>query len=198
MTSAPPLQSQPSRWTPRRLACGGCLAVVAGLLGVILCIGGLFAIRTLGLFGPDAEELYSGAPDPIASAAVESALLDAGLTDARAVVIPIKDSDGQIAVVTVDQATDSSGAGSPRAAFDQALQGIASANLSGDHRIERVTLDLRDEEGNPGLALTASQESVEAYANGEISRRDLMAESDVDFSSLLDPDTINAFLEESQ
>lgn len=196
MTANRSAPAKSGRWSARRLACGGCLAVIAGSLGLLLCGGGFILVRNLGLFGPSAEELYSGAPDPVASAAVGNALLEAGLDNARAVVIPIQGSDGQIAVVTVDDSTNSGG--SPETAFDQALQGMAAANQSGDHRIERVTLDLRDENGEPGLALTASQEDVEAYANGEITRRELMAESDVDISNLIDPETFNALLEEAQ
>jgi len=196
MTADQPVPVQSNRRSGRRLACGGCLAVVAGSLAIGLCLGGVFLVRWLNLFGPSAEELYSGAPDPVASAAVEAALVAAGLENARAVVIPIQGSDGQIAVVTVDDSTSSGG--SPETAFEQALQGMAAANRSGDHRIERVTLDLRDEDGQPGLAMTASQESVEAYANGEISRTQLMAESHLDISALIDPEMLNALLEEAE
>jgi hypothetical protein len=182
----------------RRLACGGCLIILAGVIGVMVCLGGVLAARAFGLFGPNAEQLYSGAPDPVASAAVESALLNAGLENAHAVVIPISGSDGQIAVITLDQAVDSRGANSPAAAFDAALQGMSAANQTGDFRIQRVTLDLRDEDGNPGLAMTAPQESVDAYAQGQISRAELMAGADVDVSSLIDPETFNALLEEAQ
>jgi hypothetical protein len=189
--------SKPKKRSTGRLACGGCLALLAAGLGLVLCVGGVFAARAFGLFGPDAEDLYSGAPDLVASAAVEEALLAAGVENAQAVVIPIKGSDGQIAVITVDQST-STASSTPDEAFDQALQGMAAANQSGGHRIERVTLDLRDENGEPGIALTAPQEKVEAYANGEISRQELMGESAVDLSDIIDPATFNQLLEEAQ
>jgi hypothetical protein len=192
-----PSPAQPKKRSTGRLACGGCLALLAAGLGVLLCVGGFFAARAFGLFGPDAEDLYSGAPDLVASAAVEQALLEAGLQNAEAVVIPIKGIDGQIAVITVDQSTSTAGS-SPNEAFDRALQGMARANQSGDHRIERVTLDLRDENGEPGLALTAPQDQVEAYAKGEISRQELMGESAVDLSAIIDPETFNQLLEEAQ
>lgn len=191
-------ESQPNTRSGRRLACGGCLLVLVGSIGLAACLGGVLAARAFGLFGPNAERLYSGAPDPVASAAVESALLDAGLENARAVVIPISGSDGQIAVITLDQSVDSHGASSPAAAFDTALQEMSSANSAGGLRIERVTLDLRDEDGNPGLAMTAPQESVDAYAQGKISRAELMAEADIDISSLIDPETFNALMEGAQ
>jgi hypothetical protein len=189
--------SKPKKRSTGRLACGGCLALLAAGLGLILCVGGIFAARAFGIIGPDAEDLYSGAPDLVASAAVDQALLEAGLENAQAVVIPIKGSDGQIAVITVDQSTSTAGS-SPEEAFDQALRGMAAANQAGGHRIERVTLDLRDENGEPGIALTAPQDKVDAYANGEISRQELMGQSAVDLSAIIDPETFNQLLEEAQ
>ncbi len=171
--------------------CGGCFVI---LLCLSLVLVTPFALRALGILGPNAEKLYSGAPDLAAGAAVEDALIDAGIEGARAVVIPIQGSDGKIAVITVEEGVSTNG--NPEEAFGKALLGLTAANQAG-HGIERVTIDMRDENGDPGLAITAGQDAVEAFSSGEISRSEFLGAVEVDFSALIDPDQLQMLLEEA-
>lgn len=199
MTNAPPQQPpalatpQPStpkagpRW--RRWGCIGCLVLV-GLLSCCLIATVFFGPglwRRLGLFRTNAEELYSGAPDPFASQIVTQILLDAGVPGARAVVIPIKGSDGQIAVITLDTSAGFDGTGT--VSGNEMLLMDVIQRMREDNRMEmlgidRVSVDYRDESGQNLVAVTAPQESVEAYSQGQISREQLLKDVDVGFPGL--------------
>ena len=50
--------------------------------------------------------------------------------------------------------------------------------------IDRVSVDYRDESGLNLVAVTAPQESVEAYSQGQISREQLLKDVDVGFPGL--------------
>jgi hypothetical protein len=131
------------------------------------------------LFRSRAEELYSGAPDPFASRVVSQILLDAGIAGARAIVIPIQDSAGQIAVVTLDQGEGFTGMGSASAnemTLMSVIQRMREDNRMQELGIERVTVDYRDENGQSLVAITASQTAIDMLAEGEISREQFMRE----------------------
>lgn len=141
----------------------------------------------LGLFRTSAEKLYSGAPDPYASQVLTQLLIDAGVPGARAVVIPIQGSAGQIAVITLDTSAGFDGAGSAsgneRMLMD-VLQRMQEDNRMQMLGIERVSVDYRDENGGNLLAITAPQESLEAYSKGELSRKQLLEKVDIGFPTL--------------
>ena len=131
------------------------------------------------LFRSRAEELYSGAPDPFASRIVSQILLDAGIAGARAVVIPIQESAGQIAVITLDEGEGFVGMGSASAnemSMMSVIQRMREDNRMEQLGIERVTVDYRDENGQCLVAITASQTALDMFAEGEISREQFMRE----------------------
>ena len=100
------------------------------------------------LFRSRAEELYSGASDPFASRVVSQILLDAGIAGARAVVIPIQETAGQIAVITLDEGEGFTGMGSASAnemAMMSIIQRMREDNRMEELGIDRVTVDYRDE-----------------------------------------------------
>lgn len=182
-----------SRRSPIRWFCAGCAVLIVGICCVCLLATSPFVLRQLGILGPDPEKMFGGAPDPAASAAVNEALIDAGIEGARAVVIPIEGGEGQIAVITLEQTTTTTG--DPEEAMALALQGLTAANQEG-YNIERVAVDIRDENGDPSIGITADQESVEAYTNGEITRSEFLQAVEVDLSDLLDPDQVDLLMEE--
>ena len=170
--------------------CLGCLAAVAGI-AVLVVLVVWFApsiLRWTGLSGPGAEVLYAGAPDRLAGEALSESLDSAGIEGVDALVIPISGSEGQIAVFTVRSDLAAPGATTEEeanAAFMEALRGLAEANRSGDLGIEQVAVDLPDESGGSLITLTAPQAAVEAYADGSITRREFLAQVDVDLSNLV-------------
>jgi hypothetical protein len=177
----------------RSWGCIGCLGCLAVPLVIAMIVAVPIVLRLLGIIGPDPEKMFGGAADPVASAAVERSLLEAGVSGARAVVLPIDGRDGQIAIITLEQT--SSTEGSAQEAFTRTLQGLAAANREG-HRIEQVAIDLRDEEGNPSLGITVGQDAVEAYAAGQISQNEFLGEVEVDLSDLISPEEIRLLLDE--
>jgi len=187
-TPPPPGAPQPrSRW--RRWGCAGCLAF-GGLLSCCLVATLFFGPGIWGRLGPfrtSAEELYSGAPDPYASQVVTQILIEAGVPGARAVVIPIKGSDGQIAVITLDSSAGFDGTGT--ASGNELLLMEVLQRMQEDNRmemlgIERVSVDYRDQNGGNLLAITAPQESLEAFSQGQLTRKDLLQEVDVGLPTL--------------
>ncbi len=161
---------------------GGCLALFA--LFVCLAGGAVLALpAVVAYLRPDASVHYASAPDPVASAHLNSLLDEAGLDGASALVIPITGEAGQIAIITLDESAGFQG--TDEAGFDELVRGLAQANRDGDYGISRVALDYRDPDGNDLLAVTVDQANLEAYANGQITRRELLANTDVDLSNLL-------------
>jgi hypothetical protein len=169
------------------LGCFGCFGIavlfsccaVAGVLGGPALWNQLFRSR--------AEELYSGASDPFASRVISQILLDAGIAGARAVVIPIQETAGQIAVVTLDEGQGFTGMGSASAnemTMMSVIQRMREDNRMEDLGIDRVTVDYRDENGQCLVAITASQSSIEMLAEGEISREQFMREVSIGPGSL--------------
>lgn len=143
--------------------------------------------RRLGIFGPTAEQLYSGAPDPFATRILNQILGDAGMTGASALVIPIKDSDGQIAVISLDTSQGFDGTGT--AAGNEQLFMSVIQRMREDNRmqmlgLERVAVDYRDENGQSLVTLTAAESAVESLAQGEISQDDFLKEVQVGIGGL--------------
>lgn len=173
----------------RRRGCRSCLVSFA--IVIVALIGLWFlapvALRLSGVLPPEAEELYSGAPDPAASETVEMTLIDAGIEGARAVVLPVKGSDSQVAVITLDESVtlEGSGKASAEEAFMETIRGLSGASVSGLD-VERAVVDIRGDNGKPFIAFTASQESIDAYANGETDRREFLRTVDADLSNILD------------
>ena len=152
---------------------------MAGLLGGPALWNQLFRSR--------AEELYSGAPDPFASRVVSQILLDAGIAGARAVVIPIQETAGQIAVITLDEGEGFAGMGSASAnemTMMSVIQRMREDNRMEDLSIDRITVDYRDESGQCLVAITASQSAIDMLAEGEISREEFMREVSIGPGSL--------------
>lgn len=179
----------PPRPNRRRWGCLGCLAF-GGLLSCCLVTTLLFGPAIwarLGLRRTDAERLYSGAPDPHASQVVTQILIDAGVPGARAVVIPIQGSDGQIAVITLDRAAGFDGTGTASGnemQLSDILQRMREDNRMEGLGIERVTVDYRDQSGDNLVAITAPQESLEAYSEGKLSRQSLLQQVNVGLPTL--------------
>lgn len=143
--------------------------------------------RRLGIFGPTAEQLYSGAPDPFASRILNEILGDAGLTGASALVIPIKDDDGQIAVISLDTSQGFDGTGTAagnEAVFMSVIQRMREDNRMEELGLDRVAVDYRDESGQSLVTLTAAQSAVESLAQGEISEDDFLKDVEIGIGGL--------------
>ena len=141
----------------------------------------------LGLFRTSAEDLYSGASDPYASQIVTQILIEAGVPGARAVVVPIKGSDGQIAVITLDSSAGFDGTGTASGnemVLMDVLQRMREDNRMEMLGIERVAVDYRDKNGGNLLAITVSQESLEAFSQGQLTRKELLQKVDVGLPTL--------------
>lgn len=185
----------------RNWCCCGCLVLL-----VVICIGGGLSVwlgpsilRGVGLMEPSAEELFAGSRDPLATEAVNDLLVEKGIKGVEAMVIPIAGSDGQLAVFTVE--TTASAGGMTTAAEAQiflmnTLRQLAETNRENDLNIEHVAVDYLDESGENLLAFTVPQSTVDAYADGTISRRQFLSEVEIDFSNLISAEELQRLIEE--
>lgn len=187
------LPTTPTPPAPRkRSGCRGCLvtlAVAAVLL--VMCAGCLlltpFLLRALDIIPPTAEELYSAAPDPVASAEVERTLVDAGISGAKSYVLPIKGTDKQLAVVQFDNSVkfEPKETAGDEGAIMAAINGLAKINQSGAN-VDRTVLSYLDPNGKPFFSFTAAQKDIEAFANKEMTRAEFLSKVDASLSGLTD------------
>ena len=196
--------SQDIQVRKKRGGCGRTIGCLIILIGVALLIAaaiwfGPSLLRKAGLFGPTAEELYSGAPDREAMAAVDEVLDSVGVTGVDVLVIPISGRDGQIAVFSLSDDVAIRDVNSEEEAdemFMEMLRELSEANQTGDLDIEQVAMDYRDEAGTSLITIAASQAAVEAYGNGSITRNEFLSQVDVDISNLIEALELREILQE--
>jgi hypothetical protein len=169
---------------------------------VMASAGALFGpslLREANIIEPRAEDLFSGSPDRIASQQVNDILISNGLKGVDALIIPISGSEGQIALFTVDTTVTAGGITTAVEAdifLKDIMNQLSDANKASGLTIEHVAIDYIDESGESLVAITAPQQAVEAYANGSISRRDFLAQVDIDFTNLITADELRQLVEE--
>lgn len=157
-------------------ACGGFAATF--VLGCCLLGGGAAVMRRSR---PTARDLYSGAPDRAAGEDVSNALISAGIQGASVLVIPIKASAGQIAIITLDESQGYTGFGAAGAdSLKTVVTNIVNADRAGNLAIEQLSIDYRDESGKSSLSFTTTMDKASAYAAGEITREEFVG--NVDFN----------------
>lgn len=173
--------------------CAGCLVIT-----VMCCVGGVALRAILPGLRMSAAEAYSGAPDPVATAAVNRVFVDAGLDGVEALVIPIKGRAGQIAIITLDESQGFGGVGSQAgnaAVFDQVVGELAQVNQSQGLGIERVSLIYDEGQGLAPITMTASQDTLEAYDSGHIGQAELLRGIEIDISAIISYDQLMSLIE---
>jgi hypothetical protein len=190
---------------PRRRGwrcCGGCLLLAGGLILVLILAVwlGPGLLRSAGVLPPGAEELFSGAPDPVATEAMNVVLKSADVDGVDVLVLPIAGSTDQLAVFSVNMETASAGGIQTQAEAEAFLADLvrqmAAQNEARGLAIEQVAVDFTDAGGDSALTIAAPADAFEAYAAGTISREAFLSQVEIDFSNLLDPSQIDALLEE--
>ena len=179
----------PPRKRSRRGCCGCLLAfAVLGVGAIALLAAAPFLLRTLGFFGPPAEEVFSGAPDRAAAAALESALADQAIAGIDVLVLPISGQAGQVAVLTIPQEATAGGIQTQAEAetfIKEAMAALVATNRANNLGVEQVAVNLAGPEGETLITIAASEEVVAAYAAGQLSRAEFLESVGVDYSNLL-------------
>lgn len=179
INNSPPRKPR-KRW---RLACGGCLG--AFIFGCIVVVAAGLLLPKLR---PSARDIYSGAPDLAAGEDVSNALVESGVEGATVLVIPIKGSSGQIAIITLDESRGFVGFSDGADNLQVVVNNIVEANREGNYHLEQLSIDYRDTSGETSLAFAASMANAENYADGVITRQEFAG--DVAFNLL---DTLRYF-----
>lgn len=149
----------------------------------------------------EAREVYEAAPDLAASASLTETFTELGIPGVRVYVIPIKDEQTQGAFVILDISAGYQGMDPMNSEDDMLriiLEDITRRNRSEKLNLAHVTVEYRDEAGEPATAFTVDQETVEQYADGLISRREFFAETELDLLGTMDYLGIEDLLEEIQ
>jgi hypothetical protein len=183
--------------------CAGCCLVP---LVSILCLVSVFFVGPplaswLGIFGPEAKEVYQYAPDQAASQSLTETFNELGIPGVKVYVIPIKDQPTQGAFIILDASAGYVGMDPLDTEDDMLLlilQDIARRNRTENLRLAHVTVDYRDEFGETATAFTVEQDLVEKFADGLITQREFFAQTEIDFLGTMQYLGIEGILEELQ
>jgi hypothetical protein len=200
--SDPPSENKSSN---KKVFCG-CLGCLTILVVSVLCVAGILIIdppflKSLGIFGQKARQVYQLAPDPVASDQLAQAFTDRQIPGVRVYVIPIKGKPTQGAFIILDASKGYKGLNlldENDEVFIELLRDLTHRNREENLRIEHVTVEYRDEEGNTMLAFTVNQEAVESYADGLISQSEFVKAVHFDLKDTIRRLGIDEFLEGSQ
>ena len=183
--------------------CAGCL--LTPIITVICLVSAYFIVPPLagwlGIFGPEAKEVYQYAPDQAASQSLTETFEELGIPGVRVYVLPIKGQSTQGAFIILDASAGYQGLDPLNEQDDiflLVLQDITRRNRTEDLRLAHVTVDYRDEFGETATAFTADQELVEGYADGLITQKGFFAQIEIDLMGTLDYLGIDGLLEEIQ
>ena len=183
--------------------CAGCLLIP---VVSILCLVSVYFIGPpiaswLGIFGPEAKEVYEAAPDLAASESLTNTFSELGIPGVRVYVIPMKDQPTQGAFIILDASAGYQGMDPLDTKDDMLLlilQDITRRNRTENLRLAHVTVDFRDEFGETATAFTTDQELVEEYADGLITQREFFGQIEIDLIGTLEYLGIDGMLEEIQ
>lgn len=201
MSETPPNPSKPQK--KRGWCCASCIIVP---LVSILCLVSVYFLGPpiagwLGIFGPEAKEVYEAAPDLAASQSLTDTFSELGIPGVRVYVIPIKGEPTQGAFIIMDASAGYQGLDPLNEKDDMLLlifQDITRRNRTENLRLAHVTVDFRDEFGETATAFTVDQELVEEYAAGLITQKEFFARIEIDLLGTLEYLGIEDLLEEIQ
>lgn len=187
----------------RNRGCIGCLGLIACLAAVLL--GTVFFAPTLlhrvGILGPTPEERFSGAADPVGTQVVGQLLEDAGFDGVDVVVMPVQGSTGQVAFITLTESSRLGGVDTTASGEEQfvsLLQDFSQANREGGLEITTVAVDLQGDGGQSLVSVAVSQEAVDAYSAGTISRSEFVQQVEIDFSNLISAGELRQLISEME
>jgi hypothetical protein len=162
---------------------------VLGVGAIALLAAAPFIMRSLGFWGPPAEELFSGAPDRAAAAELESALAEQSIAGIDVVVLPITGQAGQVAVLTIPQDATAGGIQTQDEAetfIKETMATLVATNRANNLGVEQVAVNLAGPEGETLITIAASEAVVADYAAGRISQSEFLQSVGIDYSNLLD------------
>jgi hypothetical protein len=158
-------------------------------------------LRAVGVFGPPAEKVYSGAPDAYASAQIDALFSEMSVQGVRTYVIPVEGEQYQHAFIILDASAGYSGMNpldSNDDVFDQVIFDLSHRNQTENLRIDRVAVEYRDEQGIRVIAFTASMQDIDAYTLGSMSKEVFIGSIYISMRDTLEHFGISELLQEMQ
>ena len=187
----------------RGWCCAGC--IIVPLVSIFCLVSAYFIgpplLSRLGIFGMDAKEVYEAAPDLAASESLTNTFAELGIPGVKVYVIPIKGQPTQGAFIIMDVSAGYRGLDPLKEEDDillQVMQDITHRNRTENLRLAHVSVEYRDEFGEPSTAFTVDQEIVEQYADGLITQKGFFSQIEIDLLGTLEYLGIDGMLEEIQ
>ncbi|MBI5651423.1 MAG: hypothetical protein HZC40_13425 [Chloroflexi bacterium] len=159
----------------------GC-TLILGFVFVIVAIVAVLYFRVpqqLGLL-PSAQRAFADTPDRAAAIALRDELTKAGI-DTRGMgiyVLPYRDKPGSVVYITLDSAQGfkfKSGSKDPVVDY---FKQIAQSGSAKQYDIRRLAMEYKSPAGISLLSLTASTDTITAFANGAINRSEFLKKLD--------------------
>lgn len=129
-------------------------------------------LRTLGIFGRNAEYVYQQSPDLVAAEKLNELIEARDIAGVSVYVIPIMDSEEKGAFIILDSSKGYTGL-SPMDDDNEVFFDLLKDLVKRDHeenlRIAHMTVEYRDEQAVPLVSFTIEQGLVEKYVAGSIS-----------------------------
>jgi len=159
----------------------GCTTILAIILVIAVASAALYfrIPQQLGLL-PSAQRTFADTPDREAATALKDELTKAGI-DTKGMeiyVLPFRDKPGSVAYVTLDSAQGfnfKSGSKDPVIDYFKQIAQGDSVKKSG---IQRIAVEYKSPNGTSLLSLTASTDTIRAFANGTINRSEFLKKLD--------------------
>jgi hypothetical protein len=200
MSDQPQTETKPKK---RGWCCAGCILVP---LVSILCLASAYFLGPplaswLGIFGPDAKEVYQYAPDLAASQSLTETFEELRIPGVKVYVIPIKGQSTQGAFIILDASAGYQGLDPLKEEDDMlllVLQDITRRDREENLRLAHVTVEYRDENGETATSFTVDQDVVEQYADGIITQKEFFAQIEIDLLGTIQYLGIEELLQEVQ
>ncbi len=166
----------------QRRGCGcfgtGCLTLL-GLLVVIAALGGLIYFQVpqrLGLLKPAAQRMLAATPERAAAAdlTADTGRAGFGTTGVGVYVLPYKSQAGSLAYVVLDGSQNFSFPSSSHDPIVDCFKALADSPNTKKYGIQQIAMEYKDPTGATLLQLTAPTATISGYANGSVSRQDLL------------------------
>lgn len=159
----------------------GCIAILLLVVVIVAFVTALYfrVPQQLGFF-PSAQRAFADTPDREAATALRDELNKAGI-DTKGMgiyVLPYRDKLGSVAYITLDSAQGfrfKSGAKDPMIDY---FKQMAQSDSTKKFGIQRVAMEYKGASGTSLISLTASTDTIAAFANGAINRNEFLKKLD--------------------
>lgn len=185
-SGAPPATRPTAITEPKSPKGPGCVQIgcITILVVVVVCVATVAVLyfripQQLGLF-PSAQRAFADTPDRAAATALRDELTNIGI-DTKGMgiyVLPYREKPGSVAYITLDSAQGFKFKSGSKDPITDYLMQMAQSESAKKYSIQRVAIEYKGTSGTSLISLTASTETLKAFANGAINRTEFLKKLD--------------------